>query len=203
MRAAVGLLLLGFGSAFAAQAQAPSPADSAGPPAAAAGPRAAWLSDRLPLRPGDVITVVVDEQTAARERVSQVATGQRSQRANLNAGVPSDAAIGPDKGFATGMDQNSRDVGEAGRQGDLTAVLSVRVTAIEPNGVARVRGTRQVTVDGRQQNITLDGVVRPEDISSSNTVLSGNIAEAVITYRGKKIGPRTGILGKILSILWP
>jgi flagellar L-ring protein precursor FlgH len=197
------MLVLVPGLALAAHAQTPPPADTAASQAIAASHRAAWLSDRLPLRAGDLITVVVDEQTAARERVSQVATGQRSQRANLNAGVPSGTAIGPDKGVATGMDATSRDVGEAGRQGDLTAVLTVRVTAIEANGVARVKGTRQVTVDGRRQDVTVDGVVRPEDISSSNTVLSGKIAEAVITYRGKKIGPRTGILGKILSILWP
>jgi hypothetical protein len=29
------------------------------------------------------------------------------------------------------------------------------------------------------------------------------VADAVITYKGKKIGPRTGILGKLLSIFWP
>lgn len=202
MRPAVRLMWLALVVPHAAGAQAPAP-DSSGSHALAAAYRAAWLSDRLPLRPGDVLTVLVDEQTAARERVSQVATGQRSQRATLNAGVPSGSRIGPDKGFATGMDNTSRDIGEAGRQGNLTAVLSVRVTAIEPNGVARVHGTRRVTVDGRLQEVTLDGVVRPEDVSPSNTVLSGNIAEAVITYRGKKIGPRTGILGKILSILWP
>jgi flagellar L-ring protein precursor FlgH len=208
MRASFRLTLLALALARSGVAQAPRPAQPAAPDTAAARAlaasyRAAWLSDRLPLRTGDVLTVVVDEQTAARERVSQVATGQRSQQADLNAGLATGTAVGPVKGFATGMDARSRDVGEANHQGDLTAVLSVRVTAIEPNGVARIRGTRQVTVDGRRQDITLDGVVRPEDISSSNTVLSGSIAEAVISYRGKKIGPRTGILGKILAILWP
>ena len=46
-------------------------------------------------------------------------------------------------------------------------------------------------------------MIRTEDVTCSNTVLSSRIAEAVITYKGKKIGPRTGILGKILAILWP
>ncbi len=202
MRRNTWLALLAAALPGAAGAQAPSP-DTTGARALGAGHRAAWLSDRLPLRPGDVITVLVDEETAARERVSQVATGQRSQRAGLNPGAPSGTRLGPEKGFATSLDNTSRDVGEAARQGNLTAVISVRVTAIEPNGVARIHGTRQVTVDGRLQEVTLDGFVRPEDVSTANTVLSGNIAEAVITYRGKKIGPRTGILGKILSILWP
>ena len=39
--------------------------------------RGSWYSDRLPLDVGDVITIVVDEQTAAQERVSNVAVGNR------------------------------------------------------------------------------------------------------------------------------
>jgi hypothetical protein len=34
-------------------------------------------------------------------------------------------------------------------------------------------------------------------------VCSSNIADAVITYKGKKIGPRMGIAGRFLAMLWP
>lgn len=165
--------------------------------------RASWLSDRLPLRVGDVLTIVVDEATRANERVSTVAVGDRSYRADLNAGVGADAMVGPAKSFGSGIRNNSRDVGEAGRTGDLTTVLSVRVTAMEPNGVARIAGTKKVTVDGRLQDITLTGVVRAEDINARRMVRSSSIADAVITYNGKKIAPKNGILGKIVGILWP
>ena len=181
-----------------------APADSA--PAAAARPRAlraGWLSDRLPIRVGDIVTVVVDDQTAARERVSKVAVGNRGMRANLNAGVPADPRLGPEKALSSRLESDSRDVGEANRTGDLTAVLSVRVTAIEANGVARIHGSKKVTVDGRLQEIAVEGLVRPQDVGWDNTVLSGAIADAVITYNGKKLGPRTGILGRFLGMLWP
>jgi flagellar basal body L-ring protein FlgH len=195
----------------AVDSTAPSrPAASAGIPdsgAASAVPqragRAGWLSDRLVLRPGDILTVVVDDQTAARERVSRIAVGNRGQRAGINAGIPADPRLGPEKSFATRLDSDSRDVGEANRFGDLTAVLSARVTSIEPGGVVRIRGSKRVTVDGRLQEITVEGAVRSQDVRWDNTVLSGAIADAVITYNGKKIGPRTGILGKILGIVWP
>jgi flagellar L-ring protein precursor FlgH len=203
-----------LGAATGARAQGPAPgaaaADTAARAAAApdtaaatgslARARASWLSDRLPLRVGDILTVTVDEQTAARERVSQIATGNRSQRAKLAANINDDSNTAD---INLGLNADSRDIGEAGREGGLVAVLSVRVTAIEPNGVARVSGTKQVTVDGRLQEITLQGVVRPEDVSSSNVVLSSRIAEAVVSYKGKKIGPRTGILGRFLAMLWP
>ncbi len=172
-------------------------------PAALPRSRANWYSDRQPLRVGDIITIVVDEQTRASESVSQVASGSRSLGAKLNVGVDSASRIGPNKAFATSHDASSRDVGQASRNGDLTAVLTVRVTEIDAVGNAKVEGRKVVNVDGRAQNISLTGVVRPNDVSYDNLVSSSRVADAVITYKGKKIGPRTGILGKILSILWP
>jgi flagellar L-ring protein precursor FlgH len=94
-------------------------------------------------------------------------------------------------------------VGEAGRSGDLTAVLTVRVVEVESGGALRIRGSRRVSVDGRLQTIDLEGWVRGEDVDGSNRVLSSRIADAVITYKGGKIGPRQGILGKVLGMLWP
>ncbi len=192
-------------------AQTPAQADSAARPATPAPgpkvtpppPRAGWLSDRLPLRIGDLLTIIVDESAAASERVSTTATADRAQRAKLNAGVDALARLGPLKDFGTGMENSSRDVGESGRRGDLSAVLTVRVTDVDGGGVATIQGAKNVTVDGRAQLVEIKGLVRAEDVSSANTVPSSRIADAVITYKGKKIAPRSGILGKILSILWP
>ena len=198
------LAAIGAAAAYAASKNA-APADSlAGRVPGASYARASWTSDRLPLRVGDIVTVVVDEQTAAREKVSNVATGDRSQRAGLRfSNSSATSSTTQDVQFNTGVASGSRDIGEANREGDLTAVLSVRVTAIEPNGVARIEGGKKVTVDGRLQDVTLSGAIRSEDVEPSNLLRSCRIAEAVITYKGKKIGPRTGIAGKILSILWP
>jgi flagellar L-ring protein precursor FlgH len=200
-------LMLGAGTApLAGQATpATARADSQAParPAAFMPSRAAWLSDRLPVRVGDILTVVVDEQTVANERVSTTAQANRAQRAQLGIGVDSAFRLGPSKDFSTAHNSSSSDVGEAARQGNLTAVLTVRVTSIESNGIVTIEGGKSVSIDGRLQEVKLKGVVRPEDVSSSNLVSSSRIADAVITYKGKKIGPRTGILGKILSILWP
>ncbi len=192
-------------------AQTPAPRDSGAtavaaatvPKMAAAAPRASWLSDRVPLRIGDLLTIVVDESAAASEQVSTTASADRAQRAKLNAGVDALARLGPLKDFATGMENSSRDVGASGRRGELTAVLTVRVTGVDANGVATIQGAKNVTVDGRAQLIEVRGLVRAEDVSPANSIPSSRIADAVITYKGKKITPRSGILGKILSILWP
>lgn len=203
-------LLLAAGLAHAQGAAAPDSAagaDSAATPAPPAAPvrapRASWLSDRLPLRVGDLVTVVVDEQTAAAEHVSSVVTGNRSQRADLNAGIGEDARVGPNKSFGTGINSGSRDVGDAGRQGNFTAVLTVRVTELSANGLAHVTGNKKVSIDGRVQEVTLTGLIRAEDVDGRNQVRSDRVADATLTYKGKKLAPRTGILGSLLGTLWP
>ncbi len=194
---AAAALLTAVQSHRAWGADATAPADTG---ARIVTPRASWLSDRMPLRPGDLLTIVVDERTAARERVSKLARGDRLMRGSIRTDIN---ASPKSYGIASEMDQDSRDLGEANRYGDLTAVLTVRVMAIEATGVARIQGSKKVTVDGRLQEITLQGAVRPQDVRPTRTVLSERVADAVITYKGKKIGPRSGIIGGILSLLWP
>lgn len=212
--AVVALSALAAATAARAQDAAAAPAevrpDSAAAPAAAApvtivrAPRASWLSDRLPLGVGDLVTVVVSEQTNATEHVSHVATGNRSSQADLNASISSsDARIGPQKSFGTGINSGSRDVGDAGRQAGFTAVITVRVTELSPGGLAKIAGTKQVSIDGRTQDVTLTGTIRTADVDARNQVQSSRIADAVITYKGKKIAPRAGFLGALLGKLWP
>lgn len=166
--------------------------------------RASWLSDRFPLRVGDLLTIVVDEQASARERVSRVSSSDREQTASVSGNVDTSPMSGSGgAGFGTGIGADSRDVGEANRQGGLAVVLSVRVVELEPNGVARIEGEKVVSVDGRDQEVKLEGFVRPEDVSSTNLVLSSRIVGATISYKGNNVGPKRGIIGKILGIFWP
>lgn len=176
-------------------ATVPPPTESAPPPTG----RLSWTSDRLPLRVGDLLTIVVDENTVAAERQSNVANNTRSQNASLDA-LPAPEDL---RSVGIGYDARSNQTGRVERAGSLVSVLSVRVTEIEPNGIARIEGKKIVLVDGRRQEVLLTGVVRSEDVSAGNAILSSRIADAEITYKGKKLGPSTGIFGKILGLLWP
>ncbi len=201
----------------AARAQAPETApaaapavapDSAGakplakPPATMSSTRAAWLSNRPLLRAGDIITVILDEQTSARERTSWIASADRGQTANFNLDADGESVVGA-TGLRTGMQSNQRDQGEANRQGDLTGVLSAQIVSVAENGVARIEGNKKVTIDGRQQQMTLTGSIRLEDVAPSNVIHSSRIADATINYKGKDFSPKRGIIGKILAIIWP
>jgi len=74
---------------------------------------------------------------------------------------------------------------------------------IAPNGVAKISGTKKVTVDGRAQDVTLSGIIRTADVDSHNQVRSDRLADVVLTYKGKKMPPRAGFLGGFLAMLWP
>jgi len=208
IRSTVALALLGA-AGLAAPALAQAPADSAAAtPVAPAAPRgrASWTSDRLPLRVGDLVTVVVDEQAEATEHVSRVSTGKRGTTASLKGNIDTGGTSAPsryDVGLSTGFGGDSRDVGDAQRAGGLNAVLTVRVTGFESDGIARVEGKKQVTVDGRTQAVTLQGLVRSADVGAGNTIRSNRIADAVITYKGKKIAPNSSLVARLLGMVWP
>jgi flagellar L-ring protein precursor FlgH len=165
--------------------------------------RASWLADRTELRVGDVVTVVVDERVTARERSSKIASADRSQSMGLAASSPDFTLPVTSGNFGTSSEAQSRNVGEANRVGDLTSVFTVSIVGIDETGLFRIQGDRTVVVDGRTQEWTLEGMVRPEDVSADNVVFSNRVANANITYKGKDIGPSKGIIGKILSIFWP
>lgn len=182
---------------------------SAAPVAAAVptmGTRASWLSDRRPLRVGDILTVTVAESAYASEQSTANASGNRSFDGQFNintqSGVTS-ALIGPQKELATALNTASADEGDASRQGNLNAILAVKVTAIDPLGNAQIEGTKTVLIDGRQQDLKLSGLIRADNVTYDDQVSSTRIANATISYKGKVIKPRQGIISKILGIIWP
>jgi flagellar L-ring protein precursor FlgH len=217
LSAAVLILAMGTGPAAAQEPSAPAPTPvttpaptpavtpdttAQRPPAPIVVRRSSWTSDATPLRVGDVVTVIIDEETSARERVTNVGQDRRTLRAGLSADANGKAAIKA-TGLESGWNSDSRNTGEANRQGNLCGTLSARVVSVGPGGIAEIEGRKAVSVDGREQTMTLHGFVRPQDVSPENVVFSVRIADATIKYQGKKMGPKIGILGKILSILWP
>ena len=174
--------------AVAQEAAPPQPSPSAN--------RAAWISDSRPLKAGDFVTVLVDEQTSATERTRLTADARRKQNSLFGSG-------GTPTEFGSSMDQSSTDRGDLERRGGLLATMTARVTAMEPGGFARIEGQRRVIIDGRPQDLRITGFIRPHDVSPANVVHSSRIAEAEISYNGKKISPRSGIIGKLIGIFWP
>jgi flagellar L-ring protein precursor FlgH len=80
------------------------------------------------------------------------------------------------------------------------------VTQVLPNGNMVIQGTQEVKTNDEVRQLTVAGIVRPEDISSSNTVLSSQIAEARINYGGRgdiSAVQKTPIGTSLLQRFWP
>jgi flagellar L-ring protein FlgH len=139
----------------------------------------ALTADNKAFRPGDVLTVQVFENTTA---VSSADTGTRRNnqlQAELAHGprIVGQTSIGVSGDFDGG--------GRTQRASRLLTTVSVTVQEVLPGGQLRIAGVQSVTVNEELQTVTLEGLVRPADISDGNVVQSTRIAEARITYVGE------------------
>jgi flagellar L-ring protein precursor FlgH len=75
--------------------------------------------------------------------------------------------------------------GRTQRTSRLLTTVTVTVREVLPGGQLRVAGAQSVQVNGELQQVTLEGTVRPPDISDANVVQSTRIADARITYVGE------------------
>ncbi len=96
--------------------------------------------------------------------------------------------------------------GETTRTSTMTAMMTARVIHVLPNGNLVIKGTRQVQVNNENQYISIQGMVRPEDISSTNVVLSTYVSDAVIELNGYGVvsdKQSPGWLARIVDWVWP
>jgi flagellar L-ring protein precursor FlgH len=138
-----------------------------------------FTADHKAYRAGDVLTVQVFEQSSAS---SSAETGTRRSnhlQAELSHGSNkvAQATLAASGDFDGG--------GRTQRASRLLTTVTVTVQEVLPGGQLRIAGTQAVTVNQEQQRVSIEGVVRPVDISDGNMVQSTRIAQARITYVGE------------------
>jgi flagellar L-ring protein precursor FlgH len=141
---------------------------------------------------GDILTVLVSERAEAETAAKTDATRTNTQQAGVSV-LPFISGKLLERGIdltPTGMANTSsnRDFqGDAStdRSDRLTASVAAVVTQVLPNGLLVIQGQREVLVNYEKQLLTIQGMVRPEDITAQNTIPSSKIAEARIAYAGR------------------
>ena len=142
---------------------------------------------------GDTLTVVVTETARATASANTDADSSVQLGANTQTHNSSHS-------LGLGTSGNDAGEGKTSRAGTLQAQLAVRVVAVEGDGMLRIHGEQTVVVNGEKQQFALTGLVRSEDISATNTILSNRISEANIEFTGHgdvSEAQRRGVLYRI------
>ena len=136
-------------------------------------------ADNKALRVGDVLTVQVFENSSA---TTTAETGTRRKN-NVGASLSHGARTVAQTGIVAGGDFDGG--GQTQRTSRVLITVSVSVRDVLANGDLRIAGEQLLLVNNEQQRVTLEGRVRPQDVSDGNIVLSTRIADARITYLGE------------------
>lgn len=183
--------------------------------AAAAHAGSLWPLDRSPSlyvdhkarAIGDVVTVIIQESSNASKEAKTATT--KDSKVKTSIGTILFPKIGTHKGNSPELDVATKNEytgdGSTERKDSFTARMAARVVDVLPSGNLVIEGRRVITLHEEQQIMILRGVVRPEDISASNTVLSSAIADAEIEYTGRGViteKQRPGIIQRFMDWLW-
>ncbi|MDB5874621.1 MAG: flagellar basal body L-ring protein FlgH [Ramlibacter sp.] len=136
-------------------------------------------ADNKAHRVGDVLTVQVFENSSASASTD---TGTRRKN-NLSASITKGSGRVAEAGVSTNGDFDGG--GQTQRSNRVLITLTVSVQQVLPNGDLRVAGEQVLLVNQETQKVTLEGRVRPQDVSEGNVVLSTRLADARITYLGE------------------
>ena len=155
------------------------------------------FDDRKALNVGDIITITLTERTVSRK--SSGVNVSKESDTSFNAGP----LFGNNPAFKgstleTALQQNREFNGDAGadQSNSLQGNITVTVAEVLPNGNLVVRGEKWMTLNRGDEFIRISGIVRPDDISPNNTVVSTRLANAQISYSG------TGTLADSQSMGW-
>ncbi|PZP38923.1 MAG: flagellar basal body L-ring protein [Pseudomonas fluorescens] len=143
---------------------------------------------------GDIVTIIVQENATAKVEAKTDASRTHNQTAGLldflnlegkltSRGIP----LGSTNLVNTRSNRDFQGDAKTDRKDSLTASIAAVVTQVMPNGLLVIQGQREVLVNYEKQVMTLQGFIRPEDITSQNTISSGKIAEARIAYAGRGV----------------
>lgn len=164
------------------------------------GTNGSMYSERKAHAVGDMITIVINENSSA-NRVGSAANSKSTS-------TSMDAGTGIFHGIAAASAANADQFSAAGsivNTNIVTGKMTAQVIEVKPNGNLVISGTQSIKQNGEEQKITVSGIIRVEDIATDNTVQSSAIGDAKIKVDGN--GPiagkqRQGIISQLFNFLF-
>lgn len=158
-------------------------------------------------RVGDILTVRLVEQTVA-SKSSNTSTSKSTQATLANPTVFGRPVTRNGTPILQGsISGNSSFEGDGASNQSNSLVGDITVTVVErfPNGNLRIRGEKWVTLNQGKEFIRLSGIIRPYDIEPDNSILSGKVADAKITYSSTGVlaaANRMGLISRFFNSIF-
>ncbi|MFQ6017282.1 MAG: flagellar basal body L-ring protein FlgH [Kiloniellaceae bacterium] len=174
----------------------------------------AFLKDQRASQVGDILTVIIEIEDQATISNTTSRSRTNSEEADASSILGYEASLGqvlpeavdPTSLIDLGSESLSSGSGSVNRGEDINLRIAALVTQVLPNGNLVIAGRQEVRVNFEVRELQVVGMIRPEDITSTNTVSYDQIAEARIAYGGRGHisdvqQPRYG--QQIYDIIWP
>jgi flagellar L-ring protein precursor FlgH len=153
---------------------------------------------------GDILTIVLAEAT----RGSKSADTAIDKSTSTNISVPE---VGGETwgrwGATLDSENNFSGEGSSRQSNSLDGSITVVVTEVLPGGNLVVQGEKWIGINQGDEYIRLSGIVRPEDVTTLNTVPSTKVADARISYGANGAVAEANSVGWLsrffMSPIWP
>ncbi|MBX9726660.1 MAG: flagellar basal body L-ring protein FlgH [Rickettsiales bacterium] len=155
-----------------------------------------FFRDQRATRVGDILKVNVDIADAAKFDNTSNANRTTADNTSVNALGGLEARIGkliPFAGVSTNPanlldisgNTQTNSTGKIDRKETIKTQVAALVTQVLPNGNLVIEGTQEILVNFEVREVSVRGVIRPQDITADNSVDSAQIAQARIVYSGR------------------
>jgi flagellar L-ring protein FlgH len=153
----------------------------------------AFFNDQRANRVGDILTVNIEIDDSAETTNATASSRTSSAEAGVDNFLGLESSLGrffpggfdPANAVNTGSASRNVGAGSITRSEKISLTIAAVVTAVLPNGNMVIQGTQEVRTNYDVRQLSVSGIVRPEDISSANTIRHTQIAEARISYGGR------------------
>jgi flagellar L-ring protein precursor FlgH len=168
---------------------------------------------RRATRPGDLLTVRINEQSLADGEATTKLDRQSSYQAGVTAmmGLMNQLAVLDDRitpatlASATSTSK-FKGAGSSDRTTSVQATIPAMVVGRSQAGLLRIEGHRVILVNQEEHHFYISGLVRRDDIDDGNEIASSRIAEAEMEFTGRGSvtnQARQGWLHGFLDVIWP
>lgn len=152
-----------------------------------------FFNDQRASRIGDILTVEIEIDDSAELSNSS----NRSREASTSAGVSHffgleetvgqlfNGAFDPANMVGGTADSEHRGTGAINREEKIELTVAAVIVDRLPNGNLVIAGRQEVRINGELRELTVSGIIRPEDVTSDNKINHTQIAEARISYGGR------------------